>query len=206
MIAGHRLCDWCRKLLPRDPWGWQNPRQKCCSEACSRKLRARAKKGCPCGCGKPVPISKGRRKRLYAERGCGCRVARRRRADGREGRYRSRNRVATLGRVCKHCQATDAEVAWSRNLAECEACSRARYRLACPKCGAPVARWCVACDKRPPEVVEVILVEDGPAERERIVWRQRMRGWVSVKNEHRRVTGSQIVVALPTEQWLQLRR
>lgn len=122
-----------------------------------------------------------------------------------------------MGRECRWCQATDSECTWSTNPDECRSCERARYRLACPTCGAPVSlvcgrSWCTRCDPVPAGHVEVVVL-DAESDRERVVWRRPhsttrdgwSRIWVGLV-EHRIRLGRPIVVTLPTATWVHTRR
>lgn len=130
---------------------------------------------------------------------------------GQRARRRKRMK-ARPGLVCRWCEATNAEVAWSATTSECSACARARQRCSCPKCSRPVTNytgrsWCVDCDRIPAGYAEVILLDAG-SNRERTVWRKVFDEgqWVSVAYRKIRLKADPLVLTLPTAQWVRVRR
>lgn len=165
---------------------------------------------CACGCGAKFQTTDPRKKYVDA------RHRSRARSRSEAGKASDRRRWARLQArtdlVCRWCQAKSTEVTWSKNVNACAACARARLRVACPKCGAPVTHrvargWCVSCDPKPEGFVEVILLDEG-SDRERTVWRKPTgkRGWVSVAYVMRPIDSDPMVLTLPTNQWLRTRR
>ena len=166
---------------------------------------------CACGCGTTFQTTDPRKKYVDARH--------KDRAGGRSeaGKAGRRRRLAKIQArtdlTCVWCQAKSTEVTWSKNVNACAACARARLRVACPKCGAPVTHhvargWCVSCDPKPEGFVEVILLDAG-SDRERTVWRRpcgKRRQWVSVADHHRHAKTDPVVLTLPTDQWLRTRR
>jgi hypothetical protein len=159
---------------------------------------------CECGCGRAIRKD-SRLDRIYALEQCRTRVMDRR-ASRRERAHR--RQVDVRGRQCRWCQAFDHETRWSQNNAECAACNRSRHRIPCPSCGGPAAARaarCASCEA-PGWLTAVILLDEG-SERERTIYRASRRGWVSIDSKDYAVTeGEPLVVTLPTEVWVRVRR
>ncbi|RMG22277.1 MAG: hypothetical protein D6724_10695 [Armatimonadetes bacterium] len=127
-----------------------------------------------------------------------------------------RRRRAVLGRQCRFCLAFDSETTFATSVV-CQACARAHARYGtCEKCGQILrgrkkanATLCAGCGPDRERYIRIILLEDGPLERERVIWRAPCRGGltVSIKNRRFKIAGADpLVVALPTSEWLTTRR
>lgn len=134
----------------------------------------------------------------------------------RELKRKLADRKATRGRVCRWCQATDAEVLWTGRRDECAACERARGRASCKRCQGPRAtghtsNHCPRCDG-PPAWLSPVVVLDASSDRERTIYRaphgvRRGIPRVSVAGAFHPLPedGSPLVVELPTSVWLRTR-
>ncbi|RMG23224.1 MAG: hypothetical protein D6724_08820 [Armatimonadetes bacterium] len=63
---------------------------------------------------------------------------------------------------------------------------------------------CPGC-RREPGFVKIILFEDAPLERERIIWRKPHNGEVFVAGKRHKVVTEPLVVGLPTSRWIRTR-
>lgn len=111
------------------------------------------------------------------------------------------------GRSCRWCKLEDHETAWSRTSNECAACNRARHRGQC-KCGAPrTAAGACAVPCEPPSWLEPVILLDAGGERERVVYRAKHGDWIEVAGRAFKVSeGEPLVVTLPTDIWLKVKR
>jgi hypothetical protein len=143
---------------------------------------------CECGCGLPIPPG-CRVTRRFATKTCYVRAHRRREHVKADKARRDAERVSAVrGRVCATCQATDAEVPWSKCNDACSACHRTRFRRA-----------------RGKRLIDVIVLDEA-TDREKTFKRDATSGWVSVAGQLIKVVEEPLVVSLPTEVWVRVRR
>jgi hypothetical protein len=169
---------------------------------------AEGRRMCECNCGRALPRGVRADCRYASD---ACRARANSRTAARRARERARNlrrQKETHGRACRYCGAADDETCWSKNESECAACNKARERFPCSRCQGPAtarAARCYGCER--PAWMEPVILLDAASDRERTVYRAKHLGRVEVAGWVFKVTeGEPLVVTLPTEVWVRVRR